>query len=116
MSEKELEELKKTCKYLAPLKEMTKKDKKTFKEIHLREMVNSVYCYGYNVDLEYCLNNRYITDFLEEDDKYYTFSLEELKEIVNSQLDFLDNHCRIERDVYADSDGLTYNSLIEIDK
>lgn len=115
MSEKELKDLKKTIPcYVGCLKNMSEEQKRLEKEIQLREMVNSVYCYGYNVDLDYCLNNSYITDFLEED-KYYTFSLEELKKIVNSQLDYLDNHCRIERDVYTDCDGFTYNSIIELD-
>lgn len=76
-------------------------------------MVNSCWCYGND-----CYNeeNHYITDFYKEDTLYHTptLSKERVYEIVDNQINYLNNHCRIEKNVYTDCDGLTYNSIIEI--
>lgn len=95
-------------------KEEMEKAKKQFKwgtkereEISLREMIESVWCYGFN-----CYNSDYIKDYF----KNGRLSEKRVWEIVEEQLNYLENNCIIVKNVYTDNEGLTYNSIIEKNK
>lgn len=69
---------------------------------NLKEMMES--CYTYEVLDK---NNRYILPYKE------ILSEELFNEVFDTYSDYLKQNYTIERNVYTDSDGLTYNSLIK---
>lgn len=106
MNKKELEENMSKCSY----------GTKKYFEYNLIEMVNSVYCYdNYGNDYDKYFNDKYIKDYYL--DKSYCngkgrLTKNNVERIVKKQVDYLYKNARIIHNVYADNEGLTYNSLI----
>lgn len=106
MSDKELREKERLCKY----------GTKKYFEYNLVDMVNSVYCYNnYGNDYEKYFDNRYIQDYYL--DKTYCngngrLTKEEVEKIVKKQVDYLCENARIVYNVYTDNEDVTYNSLV----
>lgn len=103
MTSKQIRELKKT---LPPITRVsydswTEEEKQLYKEISCREMINS--CLSYGTDF---LNSRYSEDYIKELGK------DRVKELYNEQLEHF-NNCVLIYDVYEDSEGVTYNSVVE---
>ena len=99
MSEKEIKNLKREYKF----------GTKNYWKISLREMINSVWCYDNYSDINKYLENKYILGYQE-----YGLTLEEIKEITINQVDYLNKNCKIIKNVYIDSEGLPYNSIVEV--
>ena len=101
MNEKEIERQRRNCVFCS----------KNWWKLRLREIVNSVWCYNNYKDIESYMNDRYILNYQEHD-----LSLEEIEEIVISQVNYLNENCRIERNVYQDNEGVVYNSIVDINE
>lgn len=83
-------------------------------KLSLRDMVNSVYSYYEYDNIEKYLNNKYIQDYYL--DKSYNngnarLSKEEVEEVVREQVDYLLKYGKVIRNVYTDSEGVSYNHL-----
>lgn len=86
-------------------------------KLSLRDMVNSVWCYNnYSSNYDKYLENKYITNYYE-DTNYCNgkarLTKQEVEEIVKSQVDYLEKHCKVIRNIGTDNEGVTYNSIVE---
>lgn len=77
-------------------------------KIELRDMIESVWCYNNYDNIEDYLQNRYIMNYTE-----YGLTEEEIKDITIDQVNYLNKYYEIKHNVYTDSDGLTYNSVVK---
>lgn len=74
-------------------------------EISLREMIDSCWCYGTN-----CYTTHYISDYFNDG----RLSEDRVWQIVDEQLDFLNNNCKVIYDNYIDGEGNSYASIVEV--
>lgn len=91
---------------LGCLKYATEDELKELRELSVREMVNSILCYG-NASSgvgEYD-RNRY---FIEADK---LLGKEKVNSIINDQTKYFREHAKVLYGVYEDSEGCTYNSV-----
>lgn len=100
------EQIKKLKKTLPPLTHVkydlwTEEQKQLDKELSCREMINSCLIYGTDF-----LNSEYRIDYFKE------LGNSKVIELYNEQLDNFNGSIVI-KNVYEDSEGITYNSLIE---
>lgn len=92
--------------YLGHSKYMTEEERKELRELSVREMVNSILCYG-NASSgvgEYD-RNRY---FIEADK---LLGKEKVNSIIDDQTKYFREHAKVLYGVYEDSEGCTYNSV-----
>ena len=92
--------------YLGHSKYMTEEERKELRELSVREMVNSILCYG-NASSgvgEYD-RNRY---FIEADK---LLGKEKVNSIIDDQTKYFREHAKVLYGVYVDSEGCTYNSI-----
>ena len=88
------------------LKYATEDERKELRELSVREMVNSILCYG-NASSgvgEYD-RNRY---FIEADK---LLGKEKVNSIIDDQTKYFREHAKVIHGVYQDSEGCTYNSI-----
>ena len=91
---------------LGCLKYATEDELKELRELSVREMVNSILCYG-NASSgvgEYD-RNRY---FIEADK---LLGKEKVNSIIDDQTKYFREHAKVLSGVYEDSEGCTYNSI-----
>lgn len=69
-----------------------------------RSMIMSCLVYGYSRDYFY---KNHANKFVAE------LGVERVEEILEDQYDYFINHCRVNHNVYTDSEGCTYNSVTE---
>lgn len=98
MNSREIERLKRELEY----------GTKEYYKVALRDMIDSVWCYENYDNIESYLQDKYISSYQTNG-----LSAEEIREVVISQVDYLNEHCMIERNVYTDCDGITYNNIVE---
>ena len=87
-------------------KYMTEEERKELRELSVREMVNSILCYG-NASSgvgEYD-RNRY---FIEADK---LLGKEKVNSIIDDQTKYFIEHAKVLSGVYEDEEGCTYNSI-----
>ena len=103
MTSKQIVELKKTLPPITRLNydSWSEEEKQLDKEISCREMINS--CLSYKTDF---LNSKYSEDYIKELGK------DRVKELYNEQLKHF-NNCVLINNVYEDSEGVTYNSVVD---
>ena len=92
--------------YLGHSKYITEEERKELRELSVREMVNSILCYG-NASSgvgEYD-RNRY---FIEADK---LLGKEKVNSIIDDQTKYFREHAKVLSGVYEDSEGYTYNSI-----
>ena len=92
--------------YWGHSKYMTEDERKELRELSVREMVNSILCYGnasYGVG-EYD-RNRY---FIEADK---LLGKEKVNSIIDDQTKYFREHAKVLSGVYEDEEGCTYNSI-----
>ena len=92
--------------YLGFSKYITEEERKELRELSVREMVNSILCYGnasYGVG-EYD-RNRY---FIEADK---LLGKEKVNSIIEDQTKYFREHAKVIHGVYEDGEGCTYNSI-----
>ncbi len=103
MNRKQIEELKKTLPLRTHIayNSWTEEQKQLDKELSCREMIDSCLIYGTDF-----LNSEYGNDYLEE------LGESKVLELYNEQLEYF-NSCIVIKNTYEDSEGITYNSLLE---
>ena len=92
--------------YWGHSKYMTEDERKELRELSVREMVNSILCYG-NASSgvgEYD-RNRY---FIEADK---LLGKEKVNTIIEDQTRYFREHAKVIHGVYKDGEGCTYNSI-----
>ena len=100
--------------FLNCYKTLTDEQKLKLKELSLREMIMSCLVYGEDIFTSVCINacsEYYNKPYAEE--YIDILGYDRVMEIYNDQKKYFDTKCRVEKNVYTDSEGLTYNSLIE---
>lgn len=88
--------------------------RKLYEEMSLRDMIMSCLTYGEDIFTSVCINacsKYYHRPYAEE--YIDILGYDRVVEIYNDQKEYFDTKCRVEKNVYTDSEGLTYNSMIE---
>lgn len=103
MNRKQIEELKKTLplRTRVAYNSWTEEQKQLDKELSCREMIDSCLIYGTDF-----LDSEYSNDYLEE------LGESRALELYNEQSEHF-NNCIVIKNTYEDSEGITYNSLLE---
>ena len=92
--------------YLGHSKYMTEEERKELIELSVREMVNSILCYGNeNVGVGDYDRDRY---FIQADK---LLDEEKVNAIIKDQTKYFREHAKVLFGVYEDSEGCTYNSI-----
>ena len=93
-------------KFLGCLKYATEDERKELRELSVREMVNSIMCYGnMNVGVDEYNRNIY---FVEADE---LLGKEKVNTIIEYQTRYFREHAKVIHGVYEDVEGCTYNSI-----
>ena len=105
------------------LKDTEYKNGTVYGEGSCRDMIMS--CLTYGTPKDYFLKH-YGSNYVKHTDIYRTKSgnkryvkegvfdsLEDVSKIWDDQENYFKNHCRVERNTYTDSEGLSYNSVVE---
>ena len=92
--------------FFSCLKYATEDERKELRELSVREMVNSILCYG-NESSGVCEydRNRY---FIEADK---LLGKEKVSSIIDDQTKYFREHAKVLSRVYEDEEGCTYNSI-----
>lgn len=112
MSTKEIEEIKRG--FPTDYKEWTEEEKQLDKELSLRSMIMSCLIYGEDIFTAVCINM--CSEYYQRpyaDEYIDILGKERVMEIYNEQKEYFDTKCKVNKNVYTDSEGVTYNSLIE---
>ena len=89
-------------------KEMSNDEYALYKEMCMRSMIVSIYCYDGVGRLRECADGHwdsYLLDYVS------FFGQARAKEILHDQTVYMVEHATIHRNVYTDSEGCTYNSI-----
>lgn len=109
-------EIKEQRDFLNCYKTLTKEQELKLEELDFRELIMCCLAYGTDVMTSRVINmvsEYYGRPYFDE----YADKLgkERALEIYEDQKEYFDTKCKVERNVYTDSEGLTYNSLIEVE-
>ena len=114
MNSKEIEEIKNLMFDNKEWKNINSSARKLYEEMSLREMIMSCLTYGEDIFTSVCINacsKYYHRPYAEE--YIDILGYDRVMEIYNDQKEYFDTKCRVEKNVYTDCEGITYNSLIE---
>ena len=114
MNSKEIKEIKDLMFENKEWKNTNSSARKLYEEMSLREMIMSCLTYGNDIFTSVCINacsEYYHRPYAEE--YIDILGYDRVMEIYNDQKEYFDTKCKVARNVYTDSAGLTYNSLIE---
>ena len=114
MNSKEIEEIENLMLKNKEWENINSSARKLYEEMSLRNMIMSCLTYGNDIFTSVCINacsKYYHRPYAEE----YVDMLgyDRVMEIYNDQKNYFDTKCRVEKNVYTDYEGVTYNSLIE---
>lgn len=114
MNSKEIQEIKNIMLHNKEWGNINSSARKLYEEMSLRDMIMSCLTYG---------NDIFTTKNINSVSKYYNkpyaeeyidiLGYDRVMEIYNDQKNYFDTKCRVEKNVYTDYEGITYNSLIE---
>lgn len=102
MTDTQLEHYKRAHRYYGIHTDLTPEEKEVHKRISCIEMINSIIAY-HGLEMDYILSNRYMADHLEE------LGLLTVMELAQAQIDEV---AYIKHDVFTDSEGCSYNSIV----
>ena len=92
--------------FFSCLKYATEEERKELRELSVREMVNSILCYGNaSSGVSEYDRNRY---FIEADK---LLGKEKVNTIIEDQIRYFKEHAKVIHGVYEDGEGCTYNSI-----
>ena len=108
MNSKEIKEIKSLMLKNKEWKNINSSARKLYEEMSLRNMIMSCLTYGNDIFTSVCINacsEYYNKPYAEE----YIDMLgsDRVMEIYNYQTEYFDTKCKVERNVYTDSEGLT---------
>ena len=114
MNSKEIKEIKNLMLKNKEWKNINSSARKLYEEMSLRKMIMSCLVYGNDIFTSICYDacseyyhKPYADEYID------ILGYDRVMEIYNDQKEYFDTKCKIARNVYTDSEGLTYNSLIE---
>lgn len=114
MNSKEIEEIKNLMFKNKEWWNINSSARKLYVEMSLRNMIMSCLTYGEDIFTSVCINacseyyhRPYADEYID------ILGYDRVMEIYNDQKEYFDTKCRVKKNVYTDSEGLTYNSLIE---
>lgn len=114
MNSKEIKEIKSLMFNNKEWKNINSSARKLYEEMSLREMIMSCLTYGNDIFTSVCINGCSEYYHRPYADKYIDIlGYDRVMEIYNDQKEYFDTKCRVEKNVYTDYEGVTYNSLIE---
>ena len=116
MTQKEINELK--------AKEFNQVNYKVYGEGGCRDMIMS--CLTYGTSKEEFMEN-YAPNYIKQKEVFidretgkkkthtegFANTLEEVSRVWDDQAEYFKNHCRVNHNVYTDSEGCSYNSVVE---
>ena len=114
MNSKEIKEIKRHLYDSKDWLDVNSNDRKLYEEMSLREMIMS--CLVYNEDIFTSINwngaseyygQPYVNEYID------ILGKDRVMAIYNDQKNYFETKCKVKRNVYQDSEGLTYNTLIE---
>ena len=114
MNSKEIKEIKNLMFDNKEWKNINSSARKLYEEMSLREMIMSCLIYGDDIFTSVCINacsKYYHRPYAEE--YIDILGYDRVMEIYNDQKEYFDTKCGVEKNVYTDCEGITYNSLIE---
>ena len=114
MNSKEIKEIKNLMFDNKEWENINSSARKLYAEMSLREMIMSCLAYGEDIFTSVCINacsKYYHRPYAEE--YIDMLGYDRVMEIYNDQKEYFDTKCRVEKNVYTDCEGITYNSLIE---
>lgn len=114
MNNKEIKEIKNLMFDNKEWKNINSSARKLYEEMSLREMIMSCLIYGDDIFTSVCTNacsKYYHRPYAEE--YIDMLGYDRVMEIYNDQKEYFDTKCKVEKNVYTDCEGITYNSLIE---
>ena len=114
MNSKEIEEIKNLMLKNKEWENINSSARKLYAEMSLRNMIMSCLTYGEDIFTSVCINacsKYYHRPYAEE--YIDMLGYDRVMEIYNDQKEYFDTKCRVEKNVYTDCEGITYNSLIE---
>lgn len=95
-------EIRKQKQSLRRLETLTKEQELELEELSLRSMIMSCLVYGEDI-----FNRHYAEEYIN------ILGYDRVMEIYNDQKKYFDTKCRVEKNVYTDCEGVTYNRLVE---
>ena len=114
MNSKEIEEIENLMLKNKEWENINSSARKLYEEMSLRNMIMSCLTYGEDIFTSVCINacsKYYHRPYAEE--YIDILGYDRVMEIYNDQKEYFDTKCRVEKNVYTDCEGLTYNSLEE---
>lgn len=114
MNSKEIKEIRNLMFDNKEWKNINSSARKLYEEMSLREMIMSCLIYGEDIFTSVCINacsKYYHRPYAEE--YIDILGYDRVMEIYNDQKEYFDTKCKVEKNVYTDYEGVTYNSLIE---
>lgn len=114
MNSKEIKEIKYLMIKNKEWKNINSSARKLYEEMSLRELIMSCLTYSKDIfttkDINACseyYHRPYADEYID------ILGYDRVTEIYNDQKEYFDTKCRVEKNVYTDCEGITYNSLIE---
>ena len=114
MNSKDIQEIKRRLYDSKDWLDVNSNDRKLYEEMNLREMIMS--CLVYNEDIFTSINWNEGSGYYGRPyvDKYIDIlGKDRVMTIYDEQKNYFETKCKVKRNVYQDSEGLTYNTLIE---
>lgn len=114
MNSKEIKEIRNLMFDNKEWKNINSSARKLYEEMSLREMIMSCLIYGDDIFTSVCINacsKYYHRPYAEQ--YIDILGYDRVMEIYNDQKEYFDTKCKVEKNVYTDYEGVTYNSLIE---
>lgn len=108
------EEIREQEQSLRRLKTLTKEQELELEELSLRSMIMSCLVYGEDIFTSVCINacseyyhKPYADEYID------ILGYDRVMRVYNDQKHYFDTKCKVNKGVYTDSEGVTYNSLVE---
>lgn len=110
------EEIREQEQSLRRLETLTKEQELELEELSLRSMIMSCLVYGEDIFTSVCINacseyyhRPYADEYID------ILGYDRVMRVYNDQKHYFDTKCKVNKGVYTDSEGVTYNSLVEVE-
>lgn len=110
------EEIRKQEQSLRRLETLTKEQELELEELSLRSMIMSCLVYREDIFTSVCINacseyyhRPYADEYID------ILGYDRVMRVYNDQKHYFDTKCKVNKGVYTDSEGVTYNSLVEVE-
>ena len=102
MNKNEIREIKNKMGNHENWKDENSMERKTYEEMSCREMIMSCLTYRYNI-----YNSEYVMKYID------ILGEQRVLELCKEQEEYFNTKCKVNKGVYTDNEGVTYNSLVE---